>query len=38
MYPAVTVLLSSRVLHERISPLQWLGVGLCVLAVVLIVV
>jgi drug/metabolite transporter (DMT)-like permease len=38
MYPAVTVLLSNRVIHESVSLPQWLGVALCVLAVVLIVI
>jgi drug/metabolite transporter (DMT)-like permease len=36
MYPASTVLLSRAILHEQISRRQWLGVGLCLLAVGLI--
>jgi drug/metabolite transporter (DMT)-like permease len=36
MYPAVTVLLASMALHERVSARQWVGVLLCVAAVALI--
>ena len=36
MYPAVTVLLARRLLHEEVSRLQWLGMALCLLSVSLI--
>ncbi len=36
MYPMFTVMLASWVLKEQVSKLQWLGVGLCVLAIALI--
>lgn len=36
MYPAMTVLLARRMLHEHVSPVQWLGMGLCLLAIALI--
>jgi drug/metabolite transporter (DMT)-like permease len=38
MYAAVTVLLSQQFLKEKVSFGQWLGVGLCLLAISLIVV
>jgi len=36
MYPATTVILSAALLHERIRPLQVVGVGLCLAGVALI--
>ncbi len=36
MYPVGTVVLAGLILHESITPAQWLGVVLCVLAVILI--
>ena len=36
LYPAATVLLSSLLLKEKISPEQWFGVGACVVAIMLI--
>ncbi len=36
LYPAVTVFLSSVVLKEKIRGVQWLGVALCITAIVLI--
>jgi drug/metabolite transporter (DMT)-like permease len=36
MYPAVTVLLAHRLLHEGVSRLQWLGLALCLASVSLI--
>jgi drug/metabolite transporter (DMT)-like permease len=36
LYPVVTTVLAALVLHERLRPLQLLGIGLAVLAVVLI--
>lgn len=36
MYPATTVLLARLLVHEAVSPRQWFGVGLCILAVALI--
>ncbi len=36
MYPAVTVLLARRLLHEEVSRWQWLGLALCLLSVGLI--
>jgi drug/metabolite transporter (DMT)-like permease len=36
LYPAITVVLSRIFLKEKISRFQWLGVGLCFAAVVLI--
>jgi drug/metabolite transporter (DMT)-like permease len=35
-YPAVTVLLSSIILKEKISSYQWVGVSLCIVAITLI--
>lgn len=37
MYPAVTVLLSIRLLHESVNRMQWLGVVLCIVGIALIV-
>jgi drug/metabolite transporter (DMT)-like permease len=36
MYPAVTVILASAILHEKVSASQWRGVILCVIAIALI--
>jgi drug/metabolite transporter (DMT)-like permease len=36
MYPAVTVLLAHRLLHEGVSRMQWLGLALCLASVSLI--
>ncbi len=36
LYPAVTVLLSSIILKEKVSPKQWIGVGICIAAIILI--
>lgn len=36
LYPAVTVLCSRWFLKEKISPAQWVGLGLCVAAIALI--
>ena len=36
LYPAVTVLLAMRFLHQRVAGRQWLGVGLCLAGVGLI--
>ena len=36
LYPAATVLLSSLILKEKISPPQWFGVSACVVAIMLI--
>ncbi len=33
MYPALTVLLARSVLRQRVSPVQWAGIGLCLLSV-----
>jgi drug/metabolite transporter (DMT)-like permease len=37
LYPAATVILASRLTHERISPRQWAGVVICLSAVILII-
>jgi drug/metabolite transporter (DMT)-like permease len=37
LYPAVTVILASLVVKEKISPGQWVGIVVCLLAVLLIV-
>jgi drug/metabolite transporter (DMT)-like permease len=34
LYPGVTVLLARTILHERFSPAQRAGLGLCTLAVI----
>ncbi len=34
LYPGVTVLLARTFLHERFSPAQRAGLGLCTLAVI----
>jgi drug/metabolite transporter (DMT)-like permease len=36
LYPAVTVLLASRFMHQRVTGRQWLGVALCLAGVGLI--
>ena len=36
LYPVSTVILASRLTHEHISPRQWVGVFICLTAVVLI--
>ena len=36
LYPAVTVLLASRFMHQRVAGRQWLGVALCLAGVGLI--
>jgi drug/metabolite transporter (DMT)-like permease len=36
LYPAVTVLLSSLILKEKVSSKQWIGVCICITAIVLI--
>jgi drug/metabolite transporter (DMT)-like permease len=36
MAPAVTVVLAGAISRQRVSPMQWLGVGLCVAGVALI--
>jgi drug/metabolite transporter (DMT)-like permease len=36
LYPASTVMLAGWVLKEKVSPRQWLGVGLCLAAIALI--
>jgi drug/metabolite transporter (DMT)-like permease len=37
MYPISTILLSFALLKEKIAPIQWLGIGLCLVAISLIV-
>jgi drug/metabolite transporter (DMT)-like permease len=34
LYPGVTVMLARLVLHERFSPAQRAGLGLCTLAII----
>jgi drug/metabolite transporter (DMT)-like permease len=34
LYPGVTVLLARLMLHERFSPAQRAGLGLCALAII----
>jgi drug/metabolite transporter (DMT)-like permease len=36
VYPAVTVVLSATLIHERVVRAQWVGVGLCICAMALI--
>lgn len=36
LYPVSTVLLSWMISHERVSPTQWFGVGVCIASIVLI--
>ena len=36
LYPASTVILAGFILKEKVSLAQWLGVGLCLLAIALI--
>ena len=36
LYPAGTVLLSSIILKEKLSPYQWVGVSICIVAITLI--
>lgn len=36
LYPATTLLLAYIVLHEKVSPTQWLGAALCLVSVALI--
>lgn len=38
LYPAVTVFLARALLQEKVSSRQWVGVGLCLLAIVVILV
>jgi drug/metabolite transporter (DMT)-like permease len=38
LYPAVTVFLARALLREKVTSRQWLGVGLCLLAIVVILV
>jgi drug/metabolite transporter (DMT)-like permease len=38
LYPAATVILASTLTHEAISGRQWMGVVICLAAVILIVV
>lgn len=35
-YPVATVVLARVILRERVTPLQWLGAGVCLAAVALI--
>lgn len=37
LYPAVTVILASLLVKERITPWQWAGIAVCLIAVILIV-
>lgn len=35
LYPVVVIVLVPRILHETVSPLQWVGVGCALVAVIL---
>jgi drug/metabolite transporter (DMT)-like permease len=38
LYPVITVLLANLVLREKVSHSQWVGVGVCLAAITLIIV